>query len=656
MQAYTGADFPRWYGRAVIDMTGFDKPAKLPILLNHEDGAVVGFADEFSMTDKGLELKGVMSAATEEAKRVAQLADEGYPWTCSVGVELLNVEKVTEGSEAKVNGRLVTGPIDIWRKTRLFECSFVTCNPADKSTAAEVMRREETMADLKDAPVATEILRAEAAKLAREELKARADELAKAFPTRVEFARKCAIEGKSVIEAKASLADEIEGELEKLKKLVERPLEAHHPKPEVATLKGYAGPGFDAGQRENPGLEGATLKLSPEERAKQEWHQKPEVRMAFPDVPALRLMGGGRGVDSYASWLRFESRLAQNDPQKRVLSEDALKDAARRLGAVPERLSSWGKSGPDYADMTVKGFIGTLYRALETSSEANWAPRIGTMVPSNQETETYRFMGQYPMFREWLGSRQVRGMPVYSTTVTNKLFEATVGFDINDFKFDKSGQIQIRMGDAGQRASRHWEKLASAALESNGTAFDSVAFFATTHTLGGDSGTMSNLLTSTSVAALAVAVPTSPTRDEFSKAIVNCTQQFYGYKDDKGEPINDGAGKFVVMVSPNLHGPALEALRSERLTQGGSNSLAQQDVTWDVVKNPRLTTTKTFYIFREDVAFKALILQEASGVEVEFQAAGSDEAFKHHRYLYGMKTTRNVGYGDWANALSCTFS
>ena len=42
MVANTGAEFLRRYGRAVADLSGMSVPKKLPILLNHDEDAVVG--------------------------------------------------------------------------------------------------------------------------------------------------------------------------------------------------------------------------------------------------------------------------------------------------------------------------------------------------------------------------------------------------------------------------------------------------------------------------------------------------------------------------------------------------------------------------------------------------------------------------------------
>ncbi|MBI5872985.1 MAG: Mu-like prophage major head subunit gpT family protein, partial [Candidatus Omnitrophica bacterium] len=37
-------------------------------------------------------------------------------------------------------------------------------------------------------------------------------------------------------------------------------------------------------------------------------------------------------------------------------------------------------------------------------------------------------------------------------------------------------------------------------------------------------------------------------------------------------------------------------------------------------------------------------------------AEGSEEEFKNNRHLYGVKASRNVGYGYWQQAVHCTLS
>lgn len=139
MLAYTGAEFGRLYGQAVIDVAGIECPAKLPILLNHAEGDVVGYATVFTRNAKGLTLEGYVSLSTDAGRQVAVLSDEGFPFTASVGLSVLSREDVQDGVSVQVNGNEHRGPLQVWRRSKLFETSFITACPADAGTGAAVL-------------------------------------------------------------------------------------------------------------------------------------------------------------------------------------------------------------------------------------------------------------------------------------------------------------------------------------------------------------------------------------------------------------------------------------------------------------------------------------------------------------------------------------
>lgn len=214
MIANTGAPFGRMFGDAVVDLAGIECPAKLPMLVNHDADRVAGYADESALADGGFELAGFLSAATPDGQYVADLSDEEFPWTASLGLTVGAVEEIQAGAEVEVNGQTLRGPIDVWRKTRLFETSFITANPADKDTRAEVMaQQEKTHMDPKEFakahPEAVEAWREEGRVAALSGLK----ETLAACEGREGFAAKSYAAGLSAIETKAALADVYREEL-----------------------------------------------------------------------------------------------------------------------------------------------------------------------------------------------------------------------------------------------------------------------------------------------------------------------------------------------------------------------------------------------------------------------------------------------------------
>lgn len=215
MLAYTGAEIERRYGRAVAELSGIECPAKLPILLNHDEDAVVGYADMATLTPDGLVLEGPLLIGEASADRVARLSDAGFPLTASVGLTITKAEALAEGKQARCNGRDVSGPLTIWRRASLFETSFVTANPADKHTTAAALAAEAPMTPdefLQANPDAVKAWKDEAAKAARESLMANLGALLKAIPGRPDFVLAQFSLGADVVTAKAALCDVLTAE------------------------------------------------------------------------------------------------------------------------------------------------------------------------------------------------------------------------------------------------------------------------------------------------------------------------------------------------------------------------------------------------------------------------------------------------------------
>ena len=153
--------------------------------------------------------------------------------------------------------------------------------------------------------------------------------------------------------------------------------------------------------------------------------------------------------------------------------------------------------------------------------------------------------------------------------------------------------------------------------------------------------------------------PTNPTANEMAQAILGCVGYMYGFKDDQGEPMNEDAKNFMVMVPTNLWSPTAQALSSNLLSTGTGaidNPLKGMGLNFGLIPNPRLSATAVFYICRTDGRAKPFILQNEEDVKLDAIAEGSEEEFKHNRHLYGAKAIRNVGYGYWQQALMATLS
>lgn len=310
------------------------------------------------------------------------------------------------------------------------------------------------------------------------------------------------------------------------------------------------------------------------------------------------------------------------------------------------------------------GVIGSFFLQLESLLGASWIDLISMMFDSDQESETYNWLGMSPAMREWVGGRQAKGFRESGLTIVNKEFEATAEIPVKWMRRDKTGQIEVRIGELARRAVEHWGKLLSTLItngtgSTSGLCYDGQYFFDIDHSEG-DSGTQLNLLAAAQVAALDVATATTPTPVEAAKAILGVIAYMLTYKDDQGEPMNDGAKSFLVMTSPVLWPYLAPAVYNPLVNSGESNPvaaiMANTDYKIAVAANSRLAYTTQFVVLRTDAKTKPFIRQEEVGIELNAVAEGSEEEFKNKRHLYGASATRNVGYGYWQQAAHATLS
>lgn len=310
--------------------------------------------------------------------------------------------------------------------------------------------------------------------------------------------------------------------------------------------------------------------------------------------------------------------------------------------------------GP-YTDLGLRNVVGEFYRVLGTKK--SWATDVAWMnTKADQEIETYKFLGQNHAVREWKGGRLGQELDLYTIAIQSKVFENTLEMSLEDWRRDKTGQLAARAGELATRFITHWDSLVTTLITTNGTAYDGLSFFNTAHTIGA-SGTINNNVTSANVSQLNVTTAAAPTQTEMADAILGVINFLQGFNDEAGEPANDDAQKFSVMVPANLIGPARGAILGERL--GGGNTSIIQSSGFDIslIPNTRLTSTTEFYVFRTDGAMaKPFILQETEPAVVTLLGPDSEFAYTHNRISVGAKAVRNAGYGDFLYAIKATLS
>lgn len=310
--------------------------------------------------------------------------------------------------------------------------------------------------------------------------------------------------------------------------------------------------------------------------------------------------------------------------------------------------------------LSSRAVMGMYFNRLEQGPVA-WFPQIAMEVDSDQESETYKWLGAVPGMREWIGGRNAKGLRDNGFTIKNKLFESTLAVKVPDLRRDKTGQLRVRINEHAARALNHPVSLLSTLINNGASAvcYDGQYFFDTDHSEG-NSGSQSNSI-SVDISALPVGTDyhgstTAPSAEELNACILKGIQQIYGFKDDQGEPMNETAKSFVVMVPTSFWQAAQAAVGSPTLRNGVANGLASGGLQVAVFSNPRITATDAFYVFRADGDAKPFIHQIEQDYQVSAVAEGTEHEFKHNEHLYGVSTSQNVGYGLWQGSCKVTLT
>lgn len=312
--------------------------------------------------------------------------------------------------------------------------------------------------------------------------------------------------------------------------------------------------------------------------------------------------------------------------------------------------------------ITSRACIGEYKRALSVMSPPAWVSAIANMFESNQSSEEYPWLTAAPVMREWLGGRNAKGFLENSIEVKNRQFESTIEIAKKDMRRDKFGMIQARIQEQVRRALAHPGSLLSTLILNGASTacYDGQYFFDTDHSEG-DSGTQSNDL-SIDISALSVATAgttTAPAVAEMQLCIAQAISAIVGFVDDKGEPMNEDASSFLVMVPPSLMQAAMTAVSTPVQVAETQTALSalKQDFTISAVVNPRLSDwTANFAVFRTDSYIKPFIFQRETAINVGAKAEGSEFEFDTGKHQYGVDYWGNVAYGLWQQACLVTMA
>lgn len=299
--------------------------------------------------------------------------------------------------------------------------------------------------------------------------------------------------------------------------------------------------------------------------------------------------------------------------------------------------------------------------AVEADAENIWALRSALVIQSDRAVEELNWLGQVPALTEWVGNRSIRPVYLYTHSVTNKTFESTVRFSVEDLMNDKTGMIQQKISALAGAANRHWNKLAADLFNAGtagtvGLAYDGQFFFDTDHNESGSN--QSNDLTATEIPSANVGTATAPTAVEAANIITEMVGYAKTLTDDQGEPTNQNITAVQILCPRHtIYSAFLQATNLPNLTSGQTNP-AYGLMNFDVQYSPRFTAANNVifnFIEGGNMNAKPIIFTEKS-LDVQLQGAGSAMEFNEDAYAFGVKAVRGSAYGAWQKSLYVALS
>jgi len=237
-----------------------------------------------------------------------------------------------------------------------------------------------------------------------------------------------------------------------------------------------------------------------------------------------------------------------------------------------------GIAGP-----VTRGLIRTEFMSAIREADGNSVvSKICQRIKLNKEKDTAEGIGAPMALTAYAGSSKFQDLAKYTMAVNSLRYQGGFEYDRNTPNDTLWDQIQPKIRALGISAANHAQKLLSdlIAAGTSGTAYDGVAFYATTHTIPG--GTQSNLLTGNGAAA----------QDDITTDFWAAIGALRAMKSDTGEVIHRGNLKVLVQCPLALE-QYFQYLAKAQMISSTTNILAGS---FDVWADPNLSDVVDFYV------------------------------------------------------------
>lgn len=247
---------------------------------------------------------------------------------------------------------------------------------------------------------------------------------------------------------------------------------------------------------------------------------------------------------------------------------------------------------------------------------------LAMRVPSNDLSEKYVWLGNFPMMKEWVGDRDLKKFKDYGYTLENMPFEATVTVPNNHLEYDKVGLYKPAIEQMAFNAKKFGAKLVADILLGGETnnCYDGKPFFSTTHEIG--TNTYANLGTGVLN----------------SDNLIAAEAYLMSIKGDTDQSI--GVIPTHLICGPKNLANAINSIEKSSLAGGEANPTFKR---YTLLVLPEITDT-SWYLMDLGKPVKPFVLQVAKDGLFE---ASKDHHFMKDAALFGCKSFMNAGYALW---------
>ena len=257
-------------------------------------------------------------------------------------------------------------------------------------------------------------------------------------------------------------------------------------------------------------------------------------------------------------------------------------------------------------------------------------PAFAMEIRSNSKILVHAWLDSIPGIREWVGPRHIHDVKGVGYSLTNQKWEGTISLKVDDLDDDEIGLYGPQVDMLAYNAAVHPDILFVDLYKNNGTCYDGVAFYASTHSWRGN--TYSNTEN--------LALDATNLNTVIQKLIENVATT--GANNEAPLLMNP---EFQIVYGPNLRATVQELVEAERNNFGASNinyKIAQP------LMIPNLTGDYKNYWFVNiiNAPVKPFIFQpRTDGELVSITDPTSDSVFMLDEYKWGYKRRYAAGYG-----------